>query len=240
MKRNDSLSACSTENFTLYIKKFHPSDNSLATQTGYMVATNRLYSSTIIDKIIFMKPEAAPNPSYSGIKPNDKIFIGFSQLLSLTTRDEWFERIIRSIKIFRTAYLNTAELSYFDRLLLMVTAIQSLFEKAEHNGKKLSKMIVDTFQMNDRDSELKKLQDYFEKVYILRSRYTHGNKMPNLKKIETEYGNLFLFLVRLFSFLITSILQANGYGEYDLEHDIQFWKRMRLVNIMQLMDETAE
>lgn len=215
---NISFGAVSTDNFIMYIKNFTPGDKALAVSAGSYINTNTLYSTDVCQKILFVKPEFIP--SWSLIKNpwlNDtKLFAALSNALTTAYSDEWFNVVLRSIKIYNTAYVNNY-LGIFDRILLLVTAFESLFMEETSSQEKLGNALVRAIGAKkdiDEFAEInEKIKGLGKKLYEIRSRYAHGKQLPSTIRHDV-YGDLFKTGVYAYALSVKSILEEKGFIQY--------------------------
>lgn len=214
---NNSFSPLSSDNFTLYIKNFSPTDKSLATSSGGFINTNTIYSSKVAEKIVFIKPEYIPswklakNPWLN----DSELFVGMSNAIINAKNESWFKRIIRSSKIFNTSYSNINNIGFYDRILLLVTSIEAIFDRDTGGDRKFSDAVVEAIGFKTCDGQAeeinKKIKSFSTKLYKIRSVYSHGNELPDTNIIHPIYGNMFKCGCFLYGLIVKSILTKQGF-----------------------------
>jgi len=214
--QNSSFGPVSSDNFTLYIKNFTPGDKSLAISAGTYINTNTLYSSSVSDKILFVKPEFVPSWGLAK-EPwlHDKeLFAGISNALTSAYKEEWFNIVLRSMKIYNTAYFNNG-IGLFDRILLLVTAFETLFTENTSSQEKFALALVNAIGTTNDDPYLQemntKVKGLAKKLYEIRSRYSHGENLPISVIRHNVYGNLFKIGVYAYGLAVKSILRGKGF-----------------------------
>lgn len=215
---NSSFSPISSDNFTLYIKNFSVGDKSLGITSGSYVNISTIYSSDVVDKLLFIRPETTPswnnNNAYKQLIDSE-FFKDISKAIISASQEIWFNRILRSIKILNTSYLNTYGIDPFDRILLLATAFEVLFENGTSSQGKFANAIVNAIGYPDDGSGCPndiniKIEGFARKIYEIRSRYSHGNEVKTDWLINENYGDLFKCGVYAYGLVIKSMLKEFG------------------------------
>lgn len=213
--RNNNISPLTNENFTLFVKNYSPYERSLAVSSGGFVNIHSLYSNEASEKMLFIQPSNIPSPylSYDPWKTDEDLFMALSFALNEHQEKQWFRKIIRSIRIFNTSYRNDESLDYFDRILLLVVAIQSLCVEGEHSGKVFAREIYNKIGIRSEYENHEDNQIIFQfalKLYSIRSQYSHGRKLDYSILKDPQFGNLFKSGAFMYGILVKAILRENG------------------------------
>jgi hypothetical protein len=213
--RNNAFAPLTSDNFTLFVKNFFPSDESLAISSGSFVQIKSLFSSEVSKKLLFIQPSNIPSTSLSSEpwESDQDLYNAISRALVENYKDEWFLKVIRSIRVFNSSYRNDEYLDIFDRLLLLVVAFQSLCVEGEHNGKKFAKEIYTKIGVKDKDEtdETNKVINQFAlKLYSIRSQYSHGKKLDHSIIMDPDFGNLYKSGVYMYGLTVKAVLRGKG------------------------------
>lgn len=215
---NTRFGAVSTDNFIMYIKNFIPGNKALAVSAGSYIKTNTLYSSDVTEKILFVKPEFVPPWSLTKEpwKDDTKLFSALSNSLITEYSNEWFKVILRSIRLYNTAYINS-HLEVFDRILLLVTAFETLFNEKTSSKEKFGNALVKAIGAKEYIDEFvetnKRIKGLGKKLYEIRSKYVHGKQLPRTIKHDV-YDDLFKTGVYAYKLSVKSILEGKGFIQY--------------------------
>jgi len=221
--RNNPMTPLAHDNFVLYIKNFSTTDRSLALSSGGYIKKTTGYSREVSERMYFMRPLITPSSNLSR-EPwliDEELFKAFSRSFIEKYNEQWFIKIIRSIRIFNSAYRNDEFINIFDRLMLLVVAFQTMCVEGEHSKKKVAQAIYqkvgfpqygDSFEIN------KKLFDLMSKLYEIRSRYSHGQNLDPSIVIDPDFGDLFKTGTYLFGLTIKAILREIGLVQDTEEH----------------------
>lgn len=215
---NSEFSAVSTDNFTLYIKNFTLDSKALAISAGNYINTHAYYSSSVADRIIFVKPESIP--SWGLTKDpwlqDKELFNSISKALVSAYEEEWFTRIIRSVKIYNMAYYNSG-IGMFERILLLVSAFEALFSEDTSSQEKFARTFVNTIGCLIEDPYYdginKTLKGFAMKLYEIRSKYSHGQHLPYSIFKHDIYGDMFKSGVYSYGLSVKSMLRQQGFVE---------------------------
>ncbi len=204
-----AFSPLSSDNFTVVIKDFDASTKNMGIQSGSYIRTTAFYTQKMAEKILFVKPDYIPscdNRWFEKIK-RPEIFAGVLCLFKQLQDDE-YRRILRAVRVFNNACANHQRIGYFDRILLLVTGMEILLESRN----KFEIMALKLLKINKK-SELadeKKVCSFIEKIYEIRSMYSHGREMKESYAIHQDYGEVFRCGKYLFGIMLKEILRTKG------------------------------
>jgi hypothetical protein len=211
---NFELSAVSSDNFILYVINFNSKGKLLEISSGGYININKFYSGDeITDKLLFVKPNNIPDWGLikQPWKSDKELYNAFSKAFTSEYESEWFTRIIRSLKLCNNSYNNTGNLCIFDRILLLVTAFESLLEENTQSKNRFANVILDNIGFSQKYEYYNKLiKSFAKKLYEIRSRYSHGKKLGR-KFVHPEYGDLFKVGLFTYRLVIKSILRNKKY-----------------------------
>ncbi|MEK7263297.1 MAG: hypothetical protein AAB071_02160 [Bacteroidota bacterium] len=214
------FSAIAPDNFTLHFKNFQRlfEFKFLAVQTGSYISTNKVYVEEGAEKLRFVQPESVTSGNVVRSNPwtiDVDLLNGMSNTLLNAQNGDWFRRMVRAIKILNTSLQSSGNLSYFDRILLLVTATQTLFNKNPHSKKEFANLIVDCIGVRDKQNYSsdvnEKLISFTENLYTIRSKYTHGNEMKDSEMKNNTDGEYYQVGMYVFGLACKYILYENGY-----------------------------
>ncbi len=215
---NSCFTPVSSDNFTLFLKSFSPEQRSFLVSRGSYIRTDCIYSGDIAEKVLFVMPETTPSYRLGKQPWLNSMFEPLSKAFTAAYSEEWFNRIIRSIRILNSAYSNVEGIDYFDRVLLLVTALESLISENTQSRVKFGSAILKAIGINNDDSFSKeinsKIRSFSEKLYEVRSRYSHGQILSSRDVVHPEYGELFRSGVYMYGLVIKSLLRQQGYIEF--------------------------
>ncbi|SHN19540.1 HEPN domain-containing protein [Halanaerobium congolense] len=207
---NNQYSPVSSDNFILYVKKFKSNDESFSISEGSYININKYYSGKeITDKILFVKPNNIPDWGFikQPWKSEKELYDGFSKAFISDYEQEWFTRLLRSLKLCNNSYSNISNLGIYDRILLLVNAFESLFEENTQSKNRFSNTILNYIGFSKKYKDINKIiKSFTKKLYEIRSRYSHGEKLDK-KFVHPEYGDLFKVGLFTYSLVIKSILE---------------------------------
>ena len=214
----DSSNIIAPDNFDLYIKNFDLKSKIISFSRRGYIHIDTAYDSERSQEVRFIQPENVinrnPNEPIPWIK-HIALFNAMSSALSKAQNEEWFRRLIRAIKIFNTSLQSAGNLSYFDRILLLVTAFQTLLKKKTSSKKEFSSEIEKCIGIRDKtnysDEVNKALYDFAFNLYEIRSRYTHGNEMKDSDIKDEIHGEYYRVGMYVFGLACKYILFDNGY-----------------------------
>ncbi len=105
----------------------------------------------------------------------------------------------------------------FDRILLLVTAFESLFKEETSSQEKFGNALVNAIGAKEDIDEFvetnEKIKGLGKKLYEIRSKYAHGKQLPSTIKHDV-YGDLFKTGVYAYALSVKSILEEKGFIQY--------------------------
>lgn len=234
------------ENFTLYIKNFTSSDRTLATRLGGYISTTTLIAPEDAEEVRYVQPETVRGWNWITTRgPWEKdhpLFDALSKSLINVSEEDWFRRLILAIKIFNTSFNNTEALQYFDRVLLIVTAFQTILGKDSAKGKVFAQSIVEQIGTRNKaefSNEINnKLREFSERLYIVRSKYAHGNKMDGSDIKNDIHGEYYQVSMNLFGLIVKYLLIDKSYLACS-DRDIQVYMDVKC-GLFRLMEESGK
>jgi len=228
------------ENFMLYNMPFEPTVKSFKKVSGSLIIETRAYPTSVAENIKFISPDGIPRFTRTSNIPIGSIFDGLSEALQKDSTQNSFRRIIRSINIYNIAFSNTGMLSIHDRLVLLVTAFEALFQNYRSGRKAFACAILKYWSINHIQTKCQ-LEDFFIKVYSIRSDYTHGNEVSVDAIVNSKFGNLFRCLAHAYGITIKRLLIERGYIKYspkpDVNNDLPNDINVELMLLFSMMDE---
>lgn len=245
LMNNNPLLPAAPDNFELFVKTFDPNNKSLALSRGGFVNVNKQFSSGVIDDITFVLPETTPKLKKLNyyISEKSKLFDGISVALKNNYNDDWFKRIIRSFRILNSAFRNLESFNYIDRILLLVISYETIFLDDTSDGKKLSSNVLKLLAFEETEEKFKKannrIRSFTKKLYEVRSRFSHGQKVNSTKIINPVYGDLLKCGLYLYKLILKEILKERIFIKCDHNEEERLIKDFQL-GLFTLIERTKE
>lgn len=184
---NSGHSMATSENFDVIYQNFTLDNDYVAETSGEIVRFSK--GGYTLDKVRFQIPSYVPTPS--SYHYDQEIF---TELLHLRThKPKIYRKVINSTQIFMEGYYNSNHLSNKARILLYMSAFESIFSIPEKDQRKHFKESI--AKISDFDDE-KKYVNYWgkrsnpkskeflskkglwaEKFYLLRNAIVHGDSI---------------------------------------------------------------
>lgn len=182
---NSGHSMATSENFDVIYQNFTLDQDYVAETTGEIIRFNK--GGYTLDKVRFLIPSYVPTPS--SYRYDQEVFTELSYLKS--HKPKIYRKIINSTQIFMEGYYNSNHLSNKARILLYMSAFESIFSIPENQQRKYFKQHIEKIsyldgekkyvsywdkRTNHRSKEfLSKKGIWAEKFYLLRNAIVHGD-----------------------------------------------------------------
>lgn len=193
-----------------------------------------MYNSIIADQIVFVKPEYVPDMGTKNPLGHDQELFKSISLAAMEAKEQtWFIRMLRSIKSFNRSYSNEPNIHVLERLLLLVTSFEILFEGKTTSGSKLGKVMASLIAPSPSEfpDDSKLVESLVNRLYKMRSRYTHGNPIDKIQIIDPEFGDMFRVGCYVYGLAIKNLLSCQGYlsNHDDYTKHIDLWRLLRIM-----------
>jgi hypothetical protein len=232
------------DNFKLFFKSFNPKDKTLAYRVGGYLRKTCIISGDYAELIRFPMPENLASWNWVFEQSawfNDRAFFeGMSKALTTARKEEWFLRMARATRVYSTSFQNIEELGYFDRILLIVTALEILLNPESQSGTEFAKALVkligtrNTAEYSNEINE--RLFGFADAIYKIRSRYSHGKELGETEAVHPEYGEFYRVALQTFGLACRYTLIDRGLVECK-ERDFQVYMDAKS-GLFHLMEET--
>lgn len=220
VRQIDQFTPITSDNFTLYSQNFTEGEYRLAFSSGSYIRQESIISPKMVNKIKFVKPDYVRS-SRIDTEPwlyDKKYYKGIQKAFILQYNNDWFIRLKRSLISFISSYSNVYSLSYFDRIVSLVTAIEILLDLKTSNKNKFKKAIKSVLGFSDllcrRYPSMIDINSAIEKfsgvLYKKRSKYVHGEEMTNNDVRHPEFGEYYKTGVIFYYELVKSLLEKNN------------------------------
>ncbi len=184
---NSGHSMATSENFDVIFQNFTLEDDYVAETSGEIIRFSK--GGYTLDKVRFQIPSFVPTPS--SYHYDQEIF---SELLYLRThKPKIYRLLINSVQIFMEGYYNSNHLSNKARILLYMSAFESIFSIPESQQRKHFKASIEKISSFDDEKKyvsywdkksnpkskemLSKKGIWAEKFYLLRNSIVHGDSV---------------------------------------------------------------
>ncbi len=218
--QNDHFWPLSSDNFTMYTKNFEESEYRLVSMTGSYIRKEGLFSSKMTKKIKFVKPDYVPSTRSSNQFwfYDMKYYRAVRKAFNQKYNENWFLHFRRSLEVFISSYSNVHSLSYFNRIVSLVTAIEILLDLDTSGSSKFTKGIIMNLGFNNNlcriSQELTKInrniRKFSQSLYDVRSKFVHGKEMSDNDINHPEFGEYYKKGVRLYYEMVKPLLEKNN------------------------------
>ena len=218
------------DNFKLFFKSFDSKDKTLAFRVGGYLRKTSIISGDMAESIRFVKPDTLANWDWvfeqSPWFKDQAFFEGMSKALATGGKEEWFLRMVRASRVYSTSFQNIEELGYFDRILLIVTALEILLNPASQSGTEFARALVKLIGIRNTTEYSNEINDrllgFADAIYRIRSRYSHGNELTETEAVHAEYGQFYRVALQTFGLACRYTLIDRGLVECT-ERDLQVY-----------------
>lgn len=217
---NNQLANLSSDNFLLFSQNFANGERRLALSAGSYINTMQVLSPGVAKSIKFFFPDYVPHcrQVHQPWLSDKKYYRAIQKAFIQRNNADWFVRLKRSLSPFDSSYSNVHSLGYFDRLLLIVTAIEVLLGIRKSSRDSFVKEIEATIGFANRvcrrDRSLaiinRNIRRFSSALYKKRSDYVHGAVMTQDDARDPRFGEYYKTSVILYYELVKSILEKNN------------------------------
>ena len=182
---NSGHSMATSENFDVIYQNFTLDQDYVAETTGEIIRFSK--GGYTLDKVRFQIPSFVPTPS--SYRYDQEVFTELSYLSSY--KPKIYRKVINSTQIFMEGYYNSNHLSNKARILLYMSAFESIFSIPENQQRKYFKQHIEKVSNFDGEKKyvnywdkksnhkskefLSKKGVWAEKFYLLRNAIVHGD-----------------------------------------------------------------
>lgn len=211
----------SSDNFILYDLNFIGEEHKLALSMGSYIREDLMLSSQVAKRINFYKPYFVPqhcSRDHSWISDR-QYFRAIQRAYCREYNEDWFVRIRRSLNSFISSYSNVHSIDYFERIVLLVTAIEILLDVDTSGSNRFVSAMESTIGFGNRACQSshtlaninRKIRTFSGALYSKRSKYVHGELLTEGDVHHRIFGEYFKTGVILYYELIKSLLEKNNY-----------------------------
>jgi len=171
------------EHFDLFFQRFDPNRREICYGGASFGEWKGLVSGRTADGLQFLRPfHIRPFDLHTWEEQVVNSCL-FRELDGLS--DPEVHRVVRSCRLFIRAYCSEPSMGLFERTILLVAAIQTLRCPGIHNKKDFAQALV-TGLGCEKDLAAEGVAQYGEKLYELRSRFSHGAQLTEKHVQEAE------------------------------------------------------
>jgi hypothetical protein len=209
-----------SDNFTLYSQNFREGEHGIALSSGSYVRQESIISSRMVNKIKFIKPDyICSNRTYTQPWLYDKKYYrAIQRAFNRQYNNDWFIRLKRSLISFISSYSNVYSLSYFDRIVSLVTAIEILLDIETSGRTRFKKAVESVLGFSNRlcrrnpgmANTNRAIRKFSEAFYKIRSKYVHGEELNDRDVRHPEFGEYYKTGVIFYYELVKCLLENNS------------------------------
>lgn len=209
-----------SDNFTQYFQSFREGEQGIALSSGSYVRQESIISSRMVNKIKFIKPDyiLSGRTSTTPWLYDKKYYRAIQRAFDRQYNNDWFIRLKRSLISFIYSYSNVYSLSYFDRIVSLVTAIEILLDIENSNRTRFKRAVVSVLGFSNRvcrrnpgmTNTNRAIRRFSEALYRIRSKYVHGEEMTNNDVRHPEFGEYYKTGIIFYYELVKCLLENNS------------------------------
>lgn len=219
VRQINQFTPLTSDNFTLYSQNFREGEYRIALSTGSYVRQESIISPRMVNKIKFIKPDYILSDR-TDIQPwlyDKKYNRAIQRAFNRQYNNDWFIRFKRSLVSFISSYSNVYSLSYFDRIVSLVTAIEILLDIENSNRTRFKRAVVSVLGFSNRlcrrnsgmTNTNRAIRKFSEAIYRIRSKYVHGEEMTENDVRHPEFGEYYKTGVIFYYELVKCLLDNN-------------------------------
>ena len=215
----DEFNLISSDNFTLYSQNFRAGEYRLALSSGSYIRKEALISSELTNKIKFIKPDYVPSHRIEKQLwfSDKKYYRAMQKAFNREYNQIWFIRFKRSLGSFISSYSNVYSLSYFDRIVSLVTAIEILLDIDTSSSSRFVRAIESVLGFSNRlcrrspglANTNRNIRRFSDALYRIRSKYVHGEEMTEDDVNHPRFGEYYKTGVIFYYELVKCLLENN-------------------------------